>query len=103
MNHQPVTDRNEFFNPDDYDTHVLGFVEELVVETGTAFGWKCIGTRRLLGLPDRPLGSPGTKMVTITETVTLQSGHKTKIYRASKDRPLKCQATLQPICGRDKK
>jgi hypothetical protein len=52
-----VTESNQFFNPDHYDTHVVGFVEELVMSTETAYGWKMLGTRRLPGLPDRPIGS----------------------------------------------
>lgn len=102
MSDNIVTESNEFFNPEQYDTVILGFIEELVVSSGSAFGWKMIGTRRLPGLPDRPIGSPGTKMVTITETVTLQNGHKSVTYRASKKNPLVCQATIQPICGRFK-
>jgi hypothetical protein len=100
-----ITDSNEFFNPEDYDTHILAFVEELVMQTvpgESSFGWKMLGTRRLPGLPDRPIGSPGLKMVTITETVTLQNGHKTVTYRASKKKPLYCQAMIQPICGKFK-
>jgi hypothetical protein len=98
-----VTESNQFFNPDHYDTHVVGFVEELVMSTETAYGWKMLGTRRLPGLPDRPIGSPGTIMITITEDQTLQSGHKTVRVRASKKHPILCQATIQPICGKFKK
>lgn len=100
-----VTESNQFFNPEHYDTVIHWFVEELVMQQvpgESAFGWKMLGTRRLPGLPDRPIGSPGTKMVTITETVTLQNGHKTVTYKATKKKPLICQATIQPICGRFK-
>lgn len=97
-----VTESNQFFNPADYDTVIHGFVEELVMATGTAYGWQMLGTRRLPGLPDRPIGSPGTIMVTITETQVLQSGHKTVTVRASKQKPVVCQATIQPICGKSK-
>lgn len=98
-----VTESNKFFHPDHYDTVIHFFVEELVMATGTAYGWKCIGSRRLPGLPDRPIGSPGMITITITEDQVLQSGHKTVKVRASQKRPIVCQATIQPICGKFKK
>lgn len=101
----PIKTGNEFFDPEAYDCEVLGFFEELVMQTvpgETSFGWKMLGCRRLPGLPDRPIGSAGTKMITIIETMTLENGHKTVIVRASKKKPLTCQATIQPICGKFK-
>lgn len=75
--------------------NVLGYYEELYEYERAEF----LGTR-LVEWPDRPLGTPGTIDVEITEPITLNRGPKTKAFKASKKKPLRCRATLQMICGR---
>lgn len=74
---------------------VQGYFEELYEYERPEF----LGTRRV-DWPDRPLGSPGTIDIVITEDITVKRGAKERTYKASSKKPLKCRATLQMLCGR---
>lgn len=90
---------NPFFNPDDFDCEVLGFVEEF----DDAETFKPLGSRRL-SEPDRPCGSPGRKEYEITEPLHLLKGYRQVpvTIRASAEHPRRVIATIQVICGKKK-
>lgn len=87
--------KSEFFNPDDFDCEVVGFIEEFDdVETG-----KSIGSRRIVK-PDRPLGSPGRKTYTLTEPLHLVKGFNQIPVTVKPSRTV--SATIIAICGKMK-
>ena len=99
-----VTQSNEHFNPDAFDTEVHGFCEELIaLAPGTAYGFQLLGVRSLPGLPDRPMGSQGMITYELTAPVTLRKGHKEIQVKASKAKPIVVRSMLQAVCGRLKK
>jgi hypothetical protein len=98
-----ITEKNQFCDPARYDTEVLGFFEELTAfDSSSALGFRFLGTRRLPGLPTRPLGSDGRVIVTLTGAITLQKGFKSNTIRIKKGQKIQCYSMLQPICGKRK-
>ena len=93
----PLAPKSKFFDPADYDAFVSGFFEEIQ----DADTYKCYGVR-LVETPDRPLGTPGTKLHTFTEDFEAMRCFKTHKIKASAKDPRRCWLTLQPICGRPK-
>lgn len=93
----------QFYDPETFPWEVHGFFEELILKNaGGAYGYQLLGTRRIPRLTRLP-GSDGRITVFITESLTLDKGHKTVQVKASKERPLECFSMLQIICGRSKK
>lgn len=87
------------FIPTDCRFEIVGFVEEF----DDAETHKSLGSRRI-SEPDRPCGSPGRVMLTLTEPLHLVKGYReTPItIKASKKAPRKVFASIQIICGREK-
>lgn len=101
---QPITERNEFFDPaqfQDGEYCVVGFYESYTAEdAGSGYGYRLLGTRSFRTLPTRPLGSPGRILIEITENMDLMKGHKPAKIRASKQRPIKAWAMIEAIYSR---
>lgn len=87
----------EFFDPAAYPFETFGMAEELTDMTTL----KCVGIRRV-PKADRPLGSQGWKIHTITEPIQVAQGHKTAILKASPAKPLVLRGHLFPLCGKEK-
>jgi hypothetical protein len=86
---------NPFFNPIDFPFEVFGFYEELL----DAETFAVLGVRNVTE-PARPLGSPGTIELWLTEPVELRKGLNYITVKASPKRPRKVRATLQAYCGK---
>ena len=89
---------NPYFDVYSCTREVFGFFEEYAdAETGY-----CYGTRRIEGLPDRPMGYAGRREFTITENMTVKRGPKDYVIKASPKAPRRIAAMLQALCGRTK-
>lgn len=87
--------RSEFYNEADCPFEVKGFFEEfLEIETNKVLGIRYIKE------PDRRLGSDGRIVVVLTENTELVKGHRTVLYKCSKEKPRRCFAMIQFLCGR---
>jgi hypothetical protein len=95
----PVTriEPTEFFDPATYEFNTFGMAEELIdVETS-----KVVGVRRV-PKANRPIGSEGNIIFTITASIPVMRGHKSAILKASPTRPITVRASLFPLCGHKK-
>ena len=96
----PITERNEFFNPDDFDHTVHGFYEKIWdKDTGKSYG-----RQDIVGLPQRPIGSPGLLCETMTAPfTTLKMLDEKKRNFASPSRPKTIYRMIELVGGRKKK
>ena len=77
---------------------IIGFYEEFLVDGVDSK--KCIGTRVVPYEPGRSLGYDGAKEIIITESLTLDSGHKKVYIKASATKPLMVTTMLNMLNGR---
>lgn len=61
---------------------------------------KCLGLRRVSQDPQRAYGTQGERESVLTESITIQSGHKTCLVKATPKKPVKIFTRYLPICGR---
>ena len=75
----------------------LGWYEDVACErTGRILGTRAVTEKQARG---RVCGYHGMRYETVTSPLTLQCGHKTKTFPATKERPLRIRTTLQILCG----
>jgi hypothetical protein len=74
----------------------LGTFEELI-DLRTA---RLLGTRSIKRDPSRPFGHAGAQAFQLTESITLQRGHRTVAIRASKAKPIPVSSMTQMLCGK---
>lgn len=61
---------------------------------------RMLGTRPAQEQVGRPLGYAGNRRETVTVPLLLQRGHKQVVVKASPEKPLHIETTLQRLCGR---
>lgn len=100
MQMQLVTERNEFFNPDDFDHEVFGFYEKIWdKETSRSYG-----RMDMVGLPTRPVGSAGIIEEVMTAPFeTIKYLDEKQRNFASVKRPRTICRMIELVGGRKKK
>ena len=63
---------------------------------------KLLGTRKCDEQPGRKIGYDGEKEIIITQTITIQRGHKEIEVTASEKSPRRLRTRYLPLCGRVK-
>lgn len=86
-----------FLGPENLDFEFLGYFEEW---HDMEFN-KHLGTRRV-PCATQLLGAYGAKLITLTENIQLDKGHKTTVVKASKKKPMQVRVTLNLLCGGSK-
>ena len=86
----------------------LGYFEEFLLLFPYGMMPKGMGSKHYpVDLPveqqGRPLGHAGTRKFVVTETITLQKGHREVTYRASPKKPLNVQTMLQRMEGKERR
>ena len=75
---------------------IKGFFEEV----WDAERRKVLGIRKVAEQPGREYGMKGESTPYFVDSVTLDGGHRSKVIKATKRKPLLIFTRLYPVCGR---